>query len=120
MKKLVTLILGVLVALSLFTVSGSPVQAAEPDDDCSCHELSPITGAERNKIVAKFISSEEFKTQKAQLLAAGYKWNGAHTIEVVLPAEDVIMVGVPFTNEEGAAFMYVFINGTFVGATPLE
>ncbi|WP_462413408.1 hypothetical protein [Neobacillus sp. Marseille-QA0830] len=118
MKKVVSLIFGVLVALALFTVTGSPVQAAGLDEDCTCHQLGPITGAERNIIVAKFLSSEEFKAKKAELLATGYTWNGAHTIEVVLPAEGVTMVGVPFTSADGVASVYVFINGTFVGTSP--
>ncbi|WP_042456868.1 hypothetical protein [Neobacillus dielmonensis] len=120
MKKLVMLIFGVFIALALFTVTGSPVQAAEPDDDCTCHDLLPITGAERNKIVAKFLSSQEFQAKKAELLATGHTWNGAHTIEVILPAGSVTMVGVPFVDADGVPLMYAFVNGMFVGTAPVE
>jgi hypothetical protein len=114
-KKLLGLLCGGVMALSLFAATGNSVQAAGPDDDCSCHELLPLSGAERNKIVAKFLSSSQFQAQKLELLASGNSWNGAHTIEVVQPAEGVTMVGVPFTNAEGIPSVYVFINGVFVG-----
>ncbi|MBO0960583.1 hypothetical protein J1P26_12835 [Neobacillus sp. MM2021_6] len=120
MKKVLTVLCGVLVALSLFVTTGNTVKAAEPDDDCTCHDLLPLQGAERNKIVAKFLSSKEFKTQKAELLSTGYTWNGAHTIEVVLPAEGVTMIGVPFFSANGVQTIYVFINGVFVGTAPAE
>ncbi|MFL6554568.1 MAG: hypothetical protein ACJ8MO_00460 [Bacillus sp. (in: firmicutes)] len=120
MKKLLTILCGVLIALSLFVTTGNTVKAAEPEEDCTCHDLLPIQGVERNKIVAKFLSSEEFKAKKTELLNSGFTWNGAHTIEVVLPAEGVTMVGVPFTSADGIKEMYVFINGTFQGEVPVE
>ncbi|EKN65452.1 hypothetical protein BABA_19976 [Neobacillus bataviensis LMG 21833] len=127
MKKLLTVLLGGIIALTLFVTTGNSVKAAEPTDpptvegdDCGCHDLIPITGAERNKIVAKFISSDVFKAKKAELLKSGFKWNGANTIEVVLPAEGVTMVGVPFFNANGVPTIYVFINGIFVGTAPAE
>ncbi|WP_066254914.1 hypothetical protein [Neobacillus drentensis] len=120
MKKLLTVLCGVVIALSLFVTTGNTVKAAEPDDGCTCHELIPIQGAERNKIVAKFISSEVFKAKKLELLKSGNKWNGAHSIEVVLPAEGVTMIGVPFISADGIQAMYVFINGSFVGSVPAE
>ncbi|MFJ7726348.1 hypothetical protein ACIQXV_09305 [Neobacillus sp. NPDC097160] len=115
-------------ALSLFVTTGNTAKAAEPDvtpavtddDSCGCHDLIPLTGVERNKIVAKFISSDEFKAKKSELLKSGFKWNGAHTIEVVLPAEGVTMVGVPFFSADGVPTVYVFINGVFVGTAPAE
>lgn len=126
MKKLLTVLFGGFIALSLFVATGNTAKAAEPtdpppaveDDGCSCHDLIPLQGAERNKIVAKFISSDEFKAKKMQLLKTGFTWNGANTIEVVLPAEGVTMIGVPFISANGTLEVYVFINGTFVGTSP--
>jgi len=119
MKKFLAVLFGAMIALSLFANTGYTVKAAEPDKNCTCHDILPITGAERNKIVAKLLSSKEFKAKKQELLNSGFTWNGAHTIEVVLPAEGVTMVGVPFTNVDKVTLMYVFINGNFVG-TSLE
>ena len=120
MKKLLTVLAGVVIALSLFVTTGNTVKAAEPDEDCTCHELLPLQGAERNKIVAEFLSSAEFKAKKLELIKSGSTWNGAHTIEVVLPAESVTMVGVPFFSTDGIPTVYVFINGTFVGTASPE
>ncbi|MCM3764686.1 hypothetical protein [Neobacillus niacini] len=118
-KKIMALLFGGAMAFSLFAAPGNPVQAAE-NDDCGCHDLVPLSGAERNKIVAKFLSSDAFKDKKAELLSSGNKWNGAHTIEVVLPAEGVTMIGVPFIDANGVPLMYVFLNGTFVGTAPVN
>ncbi|MEH7075969.1 hypothetical protein [Neobacillus drentensis] len=120
MKKLLTVLAGVVIALSLFVTTGNTVKAAEPDGDCTCHDLLPIQGPERNKIVADFLSSKEFQAKKLELIKSGSTWNGAHTIEVVLPAEGVTMVGVPFISATGIPEVYVFINGTFVGSAPAE
>lgn len=120
MKKLLSVLFTSLIVLLMFAAPGNPVQAEETGDDCSCHDLLPLTGAERNKMVAAFISSSEFKSKKADLISSGYKWNGANTIEVVLPAEGVTMVGVPFISNDGIATVYVFINGYFVGTAPAE
>ena len=120
MKKLLTVLAGVVIALSLFVTTGNTVKAAEQDEDCTCHDLLPLQGAERNKIVAKFLSSEEFKAKKLELITSGSTWKGAHTIEVVLPAEGVTMVGVPFINVDGIPEVYVFINGTFAGTASAE
>ncbi|MGG3467029.1 hypothetical protein ABES02_05730 [Neobacillus pocheonensis] len=120
MKKILTLLFGGLIALTLFVSTGNTAKAAEPDDDCTCHDLIPLSGPERNKIVAEFLSSEAFKAQKMELIQSGNKWNGAHTIEVVIPAEGVTMVGVPFVSTDGFPSVNVFINGTFVGTAPAE
>ena len=120
MKKLITVLCGIIIGLSLFVSTGNTAKASEPDEDCTCHDLLPLQGAERNKIVAKFLGSEEFKAKKMELIASGSTWNGAHTIEVVLPAEGVTMVGVPFISAVGIPEVYVFINGAFVGTAPAE
>ncbi|MCM3727458.1 hypothetical protein M3226_17410 [Neobacillus cucumis] len=114
MKKLLTIIGGLVIAGSLFVTSGNTAKAAE-EEPCTCHELIPIQGAERNKIVADFISSNEFKEIKKDLWKLGYSWNGAHTIEVVLPGDGRTMIGVPVISAEGVPDVYVFINGVFVG-----
>ncbi|MBT2728094.1 hypothetical protein J7E63_14225 [Bacillus sp. ISL-75] len=120
MKKLLTVLCGIVIALSLFVTTGNTVKAAEAYEDCTCHDLLPLQGAERNKIVATFLSSEEFKAKKLELLKSGFSWNGAHSIEVVLPAEGVTFVGVPFISADGIPAMYVFINGSFAGAVPAD
>jgi len=130
MKRLLSIICGGAIALSLFAAPGSPAKAAEPtgdstttassNDDCSCHDLKPLTGPERNKLVADFLSSQEFKAKKLELLHSGYSWNGAQSIEVIIPAEGVTMIGVPFRDVNGTGQMYVFINGTFAGTSPME
>ncbi len=127
MKKFLTVLCGGIIAVSLFAGTGTIVKAETTDpllatgqsDDCGCgHE--PITGPERNKIVAGLLSSEEFKAVKKQQLQTGYTWSGAHTIQVILPGDGRTFVGVPFVSPEGTQFMFVFINGTFVGSVPLE
>ncbi|WP_066398763.1 hypothetical protein [Neobacillus mesonae] len=121
MRKLFTLLSGCIIAFSLFAWTDSPVKAAdEHDDGCGCHDLKPLQGVERNKIVAKLISSEAFKVKKMELKKAGYSWNGAGEIEVIIPAEGITMVGVSFTNSKGAVEIFVFINGMFVGSSPGE
>ncbi|MBL4950719.1 hypothetical protein JK635_00475 [Neobacillus sp. YIM B02564] len=120
MRKFLTLLCGGILAFSLFAWTGSPVKAAEPGDDCGCHDLIPLQGAERNKIVAKLISSDAFKAVKKEAKKNGYSWNGANEVEVVIPAEGVTMVGAKFTNNQGNALMFVFTNGVFVGTTPAD
>ncbi|WP_223590342.1 hypothetical protein [Neobacillus bataviensis] len=112
MKKVLTLLFGGLIALTLFVSTGNTAKAEEPED-CSCHELKPLTGSERNKIVADLISSKAFKEKKKELKAIGYQWNGAHGIEVIQPYEGFTLVGVPFTTFEGNVEMVVFINGEY-------
>lgn len=123
MKKFLTLLCGGLIALSLFVATGNTVKAAGTtnavEEPCGCQGWTPLTGAERNKIVADFISSEAFKGKKMELNKEGYKWNGAHAIEVIKPFEGLTMVGVPFTSNEGAVEIFVFINGVFVDS-PFE
>ena len=62
MKKLLTVLCGVVIALSLFVTTGNTVKAAE----CGC-DVSPVIGAEKNKIVAELISSQAFKDAKFSL-----------------------------------------------------
>ncbi|WP_160722836.1 hypothetical protein [Bacillus sp. USDA818B3_A] len=113
MKKLLTVIGGLVIAGTLFITSGNTVKASENEEPCTCHDLKPLQGPERNKLVADLLSSKEFKAKKHELLSLGYKWNGAHSIEVMVPMEGVTMIGVPFVSEDGNSYMYVFINGVF-------
>ncbi|MDF2791174.1 MAG: hypothetical protein K0S80_4276 [Neobacillus sp.] len=118
MKKFLTVLFSSLIVLLMFVTPVNPVQAAEPEDGCSCHDLIPLTGSERNKIVADLLSSDAFKVKKSELISTGYSWNGANSIEVILPEEGVTMVGVPFSDQNGIIEVNVFINGTFVGTAP--
>ncbi|MBT2696450.1 hypothetical protein J7E79_03240 [Bacillus sp. ISL-40] len=117
MKKLLTVLCGIIIALSLFVTTGNTAKAAGPDEDCTCHNLLPLQGAQRNKIVANLISSDVFKEAKKDLREDGYKWNGANSIEVY-QFEGVTAVGVLFTNKEGIIERRAFVNGYYVGPAP--
>jgi hypothetical protein len=119
MKKILPFLFTSLIVLLLLVGPGNPVQAEEPGDDCTCHDLIPLNGSERNKIVAVLLSSDAFKFKKSELINKGYSWNGANSIEVLLPAEGVTMVGVPFTDQNGITLVYAFINGAFAGTAPM-
>jgi hypothetical protein len=126
MKKLLPLLFGSFIALLIFVAPGNPVKAAEvdqpavaQDEGCACHDVTPILGAERNKMVADLISSEVFKTVKKQYTAEGYKWLGAHDIEIIkFNVTGMILTGVPFVNSEGVMEIFVFIDGSFMGISP--
>ncbi|ETI68876.1 hypothetical protein [Neobacillus vireti] len=129
MKKFLTVLCGGLIALSLFVTTGNTAKAAEPTDpstvtepdDCGCHDVTPLFGAERNKIVAKIISGNEFKTAEKNLNKDGFKWNGANSIEVLKHNQaGMIIVGVPFTNKNGNVIMAVFFDGKFMGNEPAD
>src|SRR3954469_25321765 len=119
MKKWLTVLGGLLVALSLFVTSGNSVKAAT--NDCGC-VVSSVTGAEKNKMVADLISSQEFKDAKHSLKNEGYLWKGVNKFEVIVNHSegDAIMIGVPFYTQEGSIEMAVFINGHFAGHNPLN
>ena len=116
MKKLLTVLCGVVIALSLFVTTGNTVKAAE----CGC-DVSPVLGAEKNKIVAELISSQEFKDAKLSLRYDGISWKGAKNIEVIVNHTygDALMVGVPYYTQEGSLVMAVFINGVYMGPAPM-
>ncbi len=125
MKKILTVLCGVLVGLSLFVTTGNTAKAAEPDQpavasdsECGC-VVTPILGAERNKIVAGIISSESFKTVKKELKNDGYKWTGANNVEVMKNISyGIVMVGVPFENLQGTVVTAVFFDGVLMGVSP--
>jgi hypothetical protein len=133
MKKILTLLCTSLIVLLMFSTPGITVTAAENvvenvtyldpprpgevedpgDDGCTCHDLVPLTGSERNKIVATLLKSDVFKNQKMNFKKDGYKWNGASGIEVIQPIEEVTLVGVPFTSTDGILEMHTFLIGDF-------
>ena len=117
MKKWLTLLGGLLVALSLFVTSGNSVKAATLD--CGC-DVSPVLGAEKNKIIADLISSQEYKDAKLNVRDEGYSWKGVNDIEVIVnhTLNDALMIAVPVYNQNGIAEMAVFINGKFMRVVP--
>jgi hypothetical protein len=115
MKKYLSLLCGGLIVLFMLATPGNPVKAAE---ECGCN-VTPIVGHERNVIVSNLLKSDEFKDLKKDLKKEGYKWNGAHDIEVVKNNDyGIILVGVPFTDDDGIEEVFVFIDGVFVGSSP--
>ncbi|MEH7098463.1 hypothetical protein [Neobacillus vireti] len=118
MKKLLTVIGGLVVAVSLFAGSGNTAKAAT---DCGC-DISPVLGAEKNKIIANLISSQEFKDAKLSIRNDGYSWKGVSNIEVIVNHTygEAIMVGVPYYNQDGSVEMAVFINGKYMGHNPMD
>ena len=112
MKKLLTILCGIIIGLSLFVSIGNTAKAAE----CGC-DVTPVLGAEKNKIVANLLSSHEFKNVKHLLKSEGYSYRGAKNIEVLInhSHKDTVMVGVPFYNEDGTIEMAAFFNGIYMG-----
>jgi hypothetical protein len=115
LKKIFTLLFSSLIVLLLFAAPGNSVMAAE---ECSCHELGPIYGVERNQIVANLLKTDSFKNVKQKQENNGYVWNGADTIQVIKPGDGTIMVGVPFVGQNGSVVFSVFIDGQFAGNVP--
>jgi hypothetical protein len=120
MRKYLSLLFAGFIFLLMFATPETTVKAAE-NDDCACHDVSPILGAEKNKIVSDLLKSEEFK-QVRKSTKVEYSLKGVHNIEVVkLNQLNLIMVGVPFTkNDDGNIYMFAFMNGHFLGITPLN
>lgn len=116
MKKLLTLLFGALIALSLFVTTGNTAKAAEPED-CGC---TPVVGAEKNFIVADLLSSQNFKSAKKMLTTAGYSFKGVALIEVakntIDPKNPLTIVVVPFYTSDGKVIIAGFVNGLFSGA----
>lgn len=117
-KKILGLLCGGIMAFSLFAAPGTTVQAAE--EDCACHDVTIITGAEKNKIIANLISSQEFKTQKLTIIKDGDNWRGINSTEVMVHnVYNATIVGVPFIKE-GILMMATFINGNYMGYAPRD
>jgi hypothetical protein len=121
MRKYLSLLFAGFIFLLMFATPETTVKAAE-NDDCACHDVSPILGAEKNKIVSDLLKSEEFKSVRKNPEFNAFNWNGAANIEVVkLNQLNFVMIGVPFTNNnDGNVYMFAFMNGQFLGVTPLN
>ncbi|WP_066304750.1 hypothetical protein [Bacillus sp. FJAT-29814] len=119
-KKIMALLFGGAMAFSLFAASGNPVQAAE-DPDCECHNVTPIFGAEKNKIIANVISSQEFKDMKLAVIKDGDTWRGVKGTEVMVNNYyGFTIVGIPYLSQDGTAMMAVFIDGKYMGSSPKD
>jgi hypothetical protein len=127
MKKILSLLLTSLIVILMFVGTDDSVKAANPgdQDNCGCeeHGIFHLYGAERNKLVADLLSSDQFKAKKLELLNDGYKYTGANGIEVV---ENRFIPGhpkgitVPFINEDGISKVAIFIEGNFLIVTDPE
>ncbi|MCM3765459.1 hypothetical protein [Neobacillus niacini] len=128
MKRVLPILIGSLIGLFLFVMPGSYVEAAaevnpiiqSADDDCACHDVTPIEGIEKVKITANLLISFDFWKASLQALKEGYYIKDITKIEVIKHNQTgQVMVGVAFENSKGKVKMYVFSNGKFLGATPL-
>ncbi|WP_040208927.1 hypothetical protein [Neobacillus jeddahensis] len=128
MKKFLTVLCGVLVALSLFMTTGNTAKAAEispkvavsHEDDCGC-DVSTVVGKEKTKIVLNLITSKAFLNTVVNQLKEGFVWNITEDIEVIKDNQSgQVLVGVPFINKDRVQIMAVFVNGTYVGTSPVE
>ena len=129
MKKLLTVLCGIIIALSLFVTTGNTAKAApkpslpspEGDHECGC-VVSTVLGAEKNKIVADLLSSQEFKNAKQLITSEGYSWRGIDNIEVEVNHShgDAVLIVVPFYTQDGNIEIAGFINGRYSGHLPLE
>lgn len=132
MKKFLPLFMGSLMALLLFVTPGNLVKAdsyvPEAKDfirnfDCGCEAegFIPVSGAERNQIVAGLLSSDGFNAKKQEVISKGYQFLGADLIKVVhadTPFGALTGVSVFFLSNEGTIEGYVWVNGQFAGHSP--
>jgi hypothetical protein len=120
-KKLITVLGGVIIALSLFVTTGNTVKAApKPSvDECSC-DVSQILGVQKNIIVSNLVSSQEFKIAKQTTKNEGFMWRGTDNIKVMTVfnpkvGKVQILITVPFYKEDGSIEMAGFIDGVYRG-----
>jgi hypothetical protein len=120
MRKLISLLSGcVVILVVLFVTPGNAVFATE--DDCECHNVTTIFGAEKNKIVSDILKSDEFKNAKKGWKNKGYSFNGVDDVEVVKHnIYGSIMVGFPVTNKNGVLEMAAFLDGVYLGIGPID
>jgi hypothetical protein len=120
MRKLISLLSGCLVIFGLlFVTPGNAVFAAE--EECECHDVTTIFGAEKNKVVSDILKSDEFKNAKRDWKNNGYSFNGVDGVELIKHnIYGFIMVGFPITNKDGVLEMAAFINGEYLGIGPIE
>jgi hypothetical protein len=118
MRKLISLMSGCLVILGLLFVT--PGNAVYAEEDCICHDVAPIFGAEKNKIVADILKSDAFKNAKKDWKTEGYTFNGVDSVEVIkFNKFGFVMVGFPVTNNDGVLEMAAFSNGKYLGVGPI-
>ncbi len=118
MKKVLTLLCTSLIVFLLFFGSGNVAFAHEGEGDCGCI-TEEISGAEKNKIVANLLKSDEFKSARNGLMNIGFKWNGVIEIEVVYNiSNELTMVGLPVYYEDDTLWTAVFFNGILMGIAP--
>jgi hypothetical protein len=107
MKKIFTMLCGSLVLFLIFAAPGNSVQAEE--HSCSC-ETTEISGAEKNKIIANLLKSDELKNARKGLVEVGFKWNGVSGVEVVYnKTYETMMIGLPISYNDGELWTAVFL-----------
>ncbi|MBV7507705.1 hypothetical protein KW850_20970 [Bacillus sp. sid0103] len=127
MKKVLTVLGGIIIALSLFVTTGNTAKAAAKpglpttDHDCGC-DVTTAIGSEKNKFVADLLSSQEFKNAKQLITNAGFNWRGKDNIvvEVNHTLGDAVLIVVPFYTQAGSIEIAFFINGHYVDHLPVE
>ncbi|MEC1524955.1 hypothetical protein P9D43_23400 [Neobacillus niacini] len=137
MKKILTILFTSLIVFLMFVGPGNVAFAHEGEEDCLCNSFTVLDGAEKNKIVAEFLASDEFKTLKSNNLDSGYKWNGISKAEVTKFIKDIhsnpkdpdspvvinagtIGVAVPFFTSDGKLEVFFFLNGIPSGSQVIE
>ncbi|MEH7254547.1 hypothetical protein V7111_20760 [Neobacillus niacini] len=135
MKKFLTLLCTSLIVFLMFVGPGNVALAHGEDPNCLCNYFTELDGAEKNKIVAKLLASDEFKTLKLNKLESGYKYKGISKVEVTKFIKDVLLdpelpesltnpviikagtigVAVPFYTSEGNLEVNFFLNGKSAG-----
>lgn len=130
MKKILTLLCTSLIVFLMYIGSGNVAFAHGEDPNCPCNFIKPIEGAEKNKIVANILASDEFKTLKRNKLENGYQWKGISEAEVSrfmidlplnpnLPNSPIIKansIGVtfPIYTKDGNTEIIFFLNGKYL------
>jgi hypothetical protein len=125
-KKLITVLGGVIIALSLFVSTGNTVKAAKPtpaphteEENCSCHDVTLIFGEEKEEIISNLLLSKEFNKMVKKELKEGFVRDLSSEIEVIkINQTGQIMIGVPFINKAGEKTMAAFSDGEFLGTSP--
>lgn len=121
MKKFVTLFCAGILAFLLVASPVNSVYAAEgsivaTEDDCECHNVTPIEGPEKYQIILNVMLSKEFLNASIQMLKNGYILNITKEIEVLKHnSYGNVMVGVPFIGKGGKQLMAVFMDGKYMG-----
>jgi hypothetical protein len=119
MKKILSLLCGSLIFLLMFAAPGN-VALAHEGDGCGC-VTEEITGAEKNKIVADLLKSDQLKNARKGLMEVGFKWNGVGNVEVVYNVTwDIMMVGIPVSYYDGTIWTATFFDGVLMGVAPPE